>query len=166
MLGGSEPIVVNTGPLIALQACGQLELLGRLHSTVLIPADVAQELGRGRAAPDGNGPPSIGHPPFQVRALRTAPSPFLADYLDSGEAAVIALAVEQHVNLVAIDERRGRMVARSCGLRVTGSIGILLRAKRLGHLPEIHPSILRMTAAGVWLSDALVHAALSEAGEQ
>lgn len=40
----SEAIAVNTGPLIALDACGQLELLAKLHFPVLMPDAVLSEL--------------------------------------------------------------------------------------------------------------------------
>jgi len=68
--------------------------------------------------------------------------------------------------LVIVDERRGRTAARTMGLRVTGSVGILLRAKRLGVLSEVGPCLRAMRAGGVWLSDRLVEFALREAGER
>jgi predicted nucleic acid-binding protein len=48
--------------------------------------------------------------------------------LGAGEAAVIQLALEQGIAVVAIDERKGRRAALSVGLRVTGSLGLLGRA--------------------------------------
>ena len=52
-----------------------------------------------------------------------------------------------------MDERRGRTVARTMGLSVTGSVGILLKAKRQGLLPAVRPAIETMRSHGVWLSD-------------
>jgi len=89
----------------------------------------------------------------------------VAEYLDRGEAAVIGLAVEQQVRRVAIDERRGRMVARTLGLSVTGSVGLLLRARREGLLPEIRASLDAMQRAGIWLAERVRAEALREAGE-
>ncbi len=52
--------------------------------------------------------------------------------LDEGEAAVIALAISLHADLVLIDERRGVKVARNQGLRVTGTLGLLELAAQSG----------------------------------
>jgi predicted nucleic acid-binding protein len=165
MPAADEPIVVNTGPVIALEACGQLSLLRAFHSRVIMPADVAVELTRG--ATRGAGGPRWPSSTEGIEVLATAvpPPPLLAAQLDPGEAAVIALALEHGISLVLIDERRGRMVARILGLRVTGSVGILLRGKKEGRVPSLRQCIDQMRARGVWLSEHLCDAALREAGE-
>ena len=91
--------------------------------------------------------------------------PVVAAHLDPGEAAVLGLALERKVQLVAIDEKRGRLVARSLGLRVTGSIGIPLRAKRLGLISAVGPRLDAMRLGGAWLSPRLLAETLREAGE-
>jgi len=165
MPAADEPIVVNTGPVIALEACGQLSLLGALHSRVIMPAEVAFELTReaSRGSSGSRWPSSSEW--IEVLPTTALPPPLLAAHLDPGEAAVITLALEQGISLVLIDERRGRMVARTLGLRVAGSIGILLRAKKVGRLPSVRQCIDEMRAKGVWLSEQLRASALREAGE-
>ena len=165
MPGADDPIVVNTGPVIALEACGQLSLLAALHSRVIMPVDVVQELERG--ASPGSGEPwwRSASAPIEVLPLTAPPSPLLAAHLDPGEAAVIALALELGLSLVLIDERRGRMVARTFGLRAIGSVGVLLRAKKEGRLPSVRQCVDEMRAKGVWLSEQLRGAVLREAGE-
>jgi predicted nucleic acid-binding protein len=128
MPAASNEIVVNTGPLIALDACGQVELLHGLHPRVIVPQAVVTELTSGTHAAGAqvfNIPQWI-----ELLPLRQAPSPLLRAHLDDGEASVIALAIELGCRLVVIDERRGRQVARLMGLDVTGTVGVLLRAKR------------------------------------
>ncbi len=152
----SEPIVINTSPLLALAACAQLELLRRLHRRVVAPHAVSTELERGHAAAK---PLALGaeRPDWlEVAALISPPSPLLTAYLDAGEAAVIALALEQGIRRVVIDERRARTVARTMGLEVVGSIGMLLRAKREGFIAEVKPSIEAMPAQGIQLSERLL----------
>ena len=110
MPAASEPIVVNTGPLIAPAACDALDVLGHLHSHVLVPTAVVEAFSRGRSGWAG----STDVPAWlDVRALVAPVPPLLVAHLDSGEASAIALALEAHIRLVAIDERRGRLVARS-----------------------------------------------------
>jgi predicted nucleic acid-binding protein len=50
MPAASNEIVVNTGPLIALDACGQVELLHGLHPRVIVPQAVVTELTSGTHA--------------------------------------------------------------------------------------------------------------------
>lgn len=159
----SEPIAVNTGPLIALSAGGCLELLPQLHPRVVAPDAVLREFLRGPSTAPSD--PRLRPQWLEVLPLAGAPSAALVTQLDAGEAAVITLAIEHSIDLVVIDERRARLLARALGLRVTGSVGILLRAKREGLVPAIRPCLDAMQARGVWLSERLRAAALIEAGE-
>jgi predicted nucleic acid-binding protein len=89
----------------------------------------------------------------------------LQNSLDSGEAAVIQLALQQNIPLVAIDENVGRRFARLSGLTLTGSLGILLKAQKLGYPVSMTVAIKRMRQRGIWLSDKVVDFVLREAGE-
>jgi predicted nucleic acid-binding protein len=161
----SEPIVVNTSPLLALRMCGQIELLRTLHSRVVVPQAVITELERGQAGVDALALDAERPSWLEVVALPSPLSPLLRAYLDEGEASVIALALELGITRVVIDEQRGRAVARTMGLEVTGSVGVLLRAKREGLLAAVKPSLDEMHAHGIWLSERLQTFALREAGE-
>ena len=159
----SSDVVVNTGPLVALAACGHIELLHSLHARVIVPAPVVAELEHGRLVP---GSVTVDLPEWiEVLSLQATPSPLLRAILDDGEAAVISLAAEVGCQLVLIDERRGRRVARLAGLEVTGTVGVLLRAKRKGLLATVKPSLETMRSHGVWISNRLVEFTLREAKE-
>lgn len=92
--------------------------------------------------------------------------PILINSLDIGEASVIQLALNEKIRTVCIDEPRGRCIARLSGLSLTGSIGILLRAKREGHPISIQGVIQWMQQRGVWLSERVIALALEQAGEE
>ena len=92
-------------------------------------------------------------------------NPYLRNALDPGEAAVIQLALNEGVKVVCIDESVGRRLARLSGLSVTGSIGVLLRARKEGHLPSVRAALERMQAHGIWLSNTVITFALRESGE-
>lgn len=162
----SEPIVVNTSPLLALNACGQIELLQKLHTRVVVPRAVIDELGRGRAGIDPLVLDAELPTWLEVVASQHSPTLLLSAYLDEGEAAVVALALELSIPRVVIDERRGRMVARTMGLTVTGSIGVLLRAKSAGLVTAVKPNLEAMHMHGIWLSERLRAFALREAEEE
>ncbi len=158
----SEPVVVNTGPLLWLGHCGQIELLRAIHVRVLAPRGVLDELCRLRRWP----PAGLSTAPAWLEiAPAPAVPPDLASALDEGEAQAIALALERGIRLVAIDEAEGRRLALARGLALTGSVGILVRAKRSGLLALVKPSLDAMRAGGAWLGDDLVRKVLRDVGE-
>jgi predicted nucleic acid-binding protein len=85
--------------------------------------------------------------------------------LDPGEASVIQIAIDRGISTVCIDEAAGRRIARLNGLRVTGSIGILIRAKKEGANISIRVMLENMRNHGVWLSQAVIDTALKESAE-
>jgi predicted nucleic acid-binding protein len=70
--------------------------------------------------------------------------------------------LDQHITLVAIDEVVGRRVARLAGLSVTGSIGILLKVRKLGLVGSMADSFARLRAHGIWLSAQVQAFALAQ----
>ncbi len=86
--------------------------------------------------------------------------------LDTGEASVIQLAIDRQIATVCIDETVGRRIARLSNLQVTGSIGILIRAKREGLLLSVNNALRKMEQKGIWISDRIKTIALREAGEE
>ena len=161
-----ERVVINTGPLIALTAgLGSLVVLRALYKEVIVPAEVAAEIAmltRGQfAQPEfeaARGWLSVAAAPVQLET-------WLQASLDAGEAAVIQTAKDAGISTVVIDEAAGRRIASLCGLKVTGSVGILLRAKAEGHLAAVKPVLEAMKSQGVWLADQVVAQALRLAGE-
>jgi predicted nucleic acid-binding protein len=136
-----ERIVINTSPLIALVAAlGDLTILTSLYTEVLVPFEVCQEILIG-------GSSNFAIAEFtDANWLQKQPnllniSPLLLNSLDIGEASVIQLALNENIPTVCIDESVGRRIARLSGLSVTGSIGILLRAKQEGYPLSIKQSI-------------------------
>jgi predicted nucleic acid-binding protein len=80
--------------------------------------------------------------------------------LDSGEASVIQNALSHQVATVVIDEKLGRRMARLHELRVTGSVGILVKASKAGLVPDLNECFSRMHEKGVWISETLQEQAL------
>ena len=60
----------------------------------------------------------------------------------------------------------GRFHAKHAGLKVTGTIGLLLKAKQLGLIPELKPLLFELRTKNVWLSDGFIQSALKLADEQ
>ncbi|MFC6974482.1 DUF3368 domain-containing protein [Halomicroarcula sp. GCM10025709] len=81
--------------------------------------------------------------------------------LDLGETAAICYAIEQDADLLLLDEKDGRQVARRHDLSVTGVIGILLRAANEDDL-DLQQELDALREAGFWISDELYSKILSE----
>lgn len=159
-----QHVVVNATPLIALALIGELNLLQQLYGQVIMPSAVEAEVSAG-------GPRGIGSIEVQEAAWLRAVSlqdPQRADLLvdlDRGEAEVIALAQELNADLVILDERLARRHARRVGLTLTGTLGILLKAKLVGQVDAVAPLIEQLRLGGIRLSDALVAEVLKLADE-
>ncbi|MEM9216233.1 MAG: DUF3368 domain-containing protein [Cyanobacteria bacterium P01_F01_bin.150] len=73
--------------------------------------------------------------------------------------------MNESIPTVCIDETVGRRIAKLSGLSITGSVGILLKAKQLDPSLSVTHHIQRMQNQGIRLSQRLVQAALKQAGE-
>lgn len=159
-------IVSNTSPIINLACIDRLDLLPALFGEIVIPDAVFHEVAV--AVPNAPGASDVQIALWIHRRL-VANQPLIASLcleLDLGEAEAIACAVEANAKLLLIDERRGRLVAQRLGVPVMGLVGVLLLARKQGLIESIRPSLddLRRVA-GFWISDALYHRALCDAGE-
>jgi predicted nucleic acid-binding protein len=160
-----KEIVINTGPLIALVAAtGDLAILHGLYSRIVIPFEVCREILAG-------GQSGFAVPEFLSVAFldkQTKPTnvgPFLRNSLDIGEASVIQTALDMGIPTVCIDEAVGRRVARLNNLTVTGSIGILIRAKKEGAAISIRTVLDNMHRHGIWIGNNIADTAIKLAGE-
>jgi predicted nucleic acid-binding protein len=99
--------------------------------------------------------------PVQNMALVAA----LEMQLDAGEAEVIALAMELENAVVILDDKKARRIAKELGLRVIGTVGMLLRAKGKGIIDEVEAVLDALEGADFRLSEALRREALRLAGE-
>jgi predicted nucleic acid-binding protein len=155
--------VTNTTPLITLSvACGSLDILRQLYAEIVVTSEVASELIAGGMHRPGVAEFIQAQVWLKPLASPRAIAPYLLNALDRGEASVIQAALDQHIPLVAIDEVVGRRAARLAGLSVTGSIGILLKARKLGLTGSLADSFTKLRAHGIWLSAQVQAFALQE----
>ena len=159
-----QTIIINATPIIALALLDQLALLQPLYGTVLIPPAVQAEVLAGGARLIGV--TELQHASWiKLTALQDPRRADLLSDLDRGEAEVIALAQELNANLVIIDERLARRHAKRLGLTLTGTLGVLLKAKQNKLIPAIEPLIQTLLQNGIRLGDDVIAEALKLAEE-
>jgi len=146
-------VVPDTTCLIALSAMSRLDLLDELYDDVVVPDAVAQEF----AEPLPQWAKPVHGDPLVIAALRES--------LGHGEAEVIAVAAQSADALAVLDDKRARATARAMGVRLTGTLGILLRAKREGRLPSMRAALDVLERAGFHMSSELRAKACKLAGE-
>lgn len=152
-------VISNAGPIIALSQIGRLELLPSLFGRIYIPNAVEAELIKCKT---------------EIQAadwLKTTPLSdastvdVLRERLDAGESEAIVLAIRLNADLLLIDEARGRRVADAQGLNYTGTIGVVILAKKRGLLPAVKPVLHELRAVGLYMSEALYKSACQLAEE-
>jgi predicted nucleic acid-binding protein len=156
-------IVSNTTPILSLLKIGKLDLLPTLYGHVTVPEAVYREIMAGydkEYFTDLRDFAWITVETIGSVALRQA----LYD-LDDGEAEVIVLAQEQSADIVIIDEKNGRRAAERLGLTLTGTIGVLLTAKKGGFITEVAPLLSELQQCQSWMSKGLIKTAIEMAGE-
>ena len=152
----------NTTPFIALASIDQLGLLPQLFGKIYVAKAVIDECAEGGRILMPN-----------LKALEWVVSvaddevsalPVLFE-LDRGEKQTLILALKHSANMVIIDERIGRRVAEYLGLSVTGTLGVLAKAKSLGLIPSFHQAAMDMRQQGIQYNAALIARLAQHLGE-
>lgn len=161
----NSKIVSNTGPIIAFSIIDRLDILKSLFDVVSIPEAVHDEIMEG-------GKSQIGLAEYRnadwikVEKVTNPIDPLLKTALDYGEAEVISLAREIGVELILVDERKARKIARTIyGLKVIGSARILVEAKKHKFVDKVGDVLQNMREGGYYISDSIVAEILKQAGE-
>ena len=157
-------VIVNTSPLQYLFQLNLLEFLPSLYGHVIVPEAVVLELYRGRER-------GCLLPNVEKLAWVTVKQPRhpvllpLASGLGVGESAVLALAREIPGAVAVLDDKRARRYARLLGVRLTGTLGILLKAKHAGKLAALYPVMEQLEKLGFRFHHDTRNAILKLAGE-
>lgn len=157
-------VAADSSPVIGLAAAGAFHVLRELFGTVTITRLVKDEVARGAGLPGARELDDA----MRAGWVRVAPTPLetwrFAE-LDAGEASTLALASAHERALVLMDDARGRAQAAALGLEVLDVAGVLLAAKRAGHVAAVRPLVARLTKHGFTLPDEARRALLRAAGE-
>ncbi len=138
-------VICNTSPIQYLYQVNCLHILQELYGQIAIPEGVFTELEAGRitgiALPDVK---SLSW--LSVRYVRERTLLQMVSGLGAGEKQVLALALEKPGSLAIRDDLTARRYASFLGIRFTGTLGILLRAKEKGLLEAVAPIVNQLQA--------------------
>ena len=149
----SKCIISDSTCLIALDRIGQLTLLKQLFEQIYVPTAVHREFGK---KVNWIKVTSV-HNPIAIKTLMIQ--------IDAGESEVIALALEMQDCVAILDDKKARRIAQDIGLKITGTVGLLLKAKKDGLIDKIKPLLNQLNDAGFHVGGSLYQNALRLANE-
>jgi len=157
-------VIMNASPIICMMKAGITGILPILFKDIVVPEEVKREI----LVKGGTTLKSEVSASYQwlrpVNDIAIAPQVASWD-LGQGESAVISFALENPDFWAVIDDREARRCATALHCRHTGTLGIIVLAKRRGIIPSIRAYIERLKEAGLWLSDELIDQVCRMSGE-
>lgn len=147
-------IISDTSCFILLTNIGEIDLLQKVYTHVVTTVDIAIEFGETL--------------PEWVDVLpvkNTDKQELLELQLDKGESSAIALALETPNSLLILDDYKARKIAQRLQLTVTGTIGVIIKAKLTGLIPSVKPFLEKIKATNFRLSADLENKILKDANE-
>ena len=159
-----EMIIVNTSPIFYLHRLRLLGILNKLYGDITIPEAVRNELEKGHV--QGEDVRQVeNYPWIQIISAKMPEYFSLIVDLGLGESEVLAIATNHPSSLVILDDKLARRIAEMRGFRLTGTAGMLLRAKQKDLIPALKPVIEKILSLNFRLKPDLVKAILEIAGE-
>ena len=130
-------IISNTSCLIVLDNIGMIYILKDLYETITISKEVAEEYGK--ELPEWVSVKSV----CDKKSVR-----ILSSFVDPGEASTIALCIEIENSIMILDDMKARKLAKKLDLKFTGTIGVLVKAGKLGIIDDFTVVISRLKECG------------------
>ena len=147
-------IISDTSCFILLTNIGELELLHQVYNNIVTTSDIIAEYGE----------PLPGW--VIIESVKAQQKQALLEMqVDKGEASAIALALEIPGSTVILDDYKARKIAERLNLNITGTLGVIVKAKVLGLIPSIKPFLSKIKKTNFRLSKEIEILALKEAGE-
>ena len=157
-------VIVNSTPLIVLCSIGRLEILQKMYAEITIPAAVYREVPEKEDSACKQLKKAGEW--IHVHEIRDhSEKKMYKAKLHDGEVEVMILCQEQNADLAIIDDNAVKKTAKYLGIPVTGTLGVLIKAKQQGFINEIRPIISELKANGFYVSQQVEELVLKYAGE-
>jgi len=149
-------VVSDTSVIWYLFVTGNLELLQKIYTEIIIPERVKQELQAAEST-------QLEQTLLSTQWIKVqAPSSLLlvkeyVGIIDDGELNAFSLAIEIKAGLVLVDDNDTRKIARKLNLTFTGLVGIALEAEKLKLVPNAYDLLIAFRSKGFWICDTLLN---------
>lgn len=151
-------VIINSSPLISLAILNKLHLLNDLFDQVFIAKSVFNEV-------------TVIEKPFSerlksfstdliIKAENRIAVNILSKEIDPGEAETIIIALEKKLPCIILDDYKARKYAQLNGLKVIGTIGVLIKAKQIGKVTNVKSELDVLIKNKIRISESLYNKAL------
>ncbi|MDD6489229.1 MAG: DUF3368 domain-containing protein [Clostridia bacterium] len=159
-------VVVNSTPLLVLGNIGKLDILRELYGKIYISEAVFKEVSEKNDAASA----ALRSSNDWIQVLNIENPTDYAMYrakLHAGEVETMILAQQKSLqaDLVILDDLAARKTAKFLGLNVTGTMGVLIKAKQEGIITEVKPLLNDIIQNGFFISDKVIQMVLKVVGE-
>ena len=149
-----KTIISDTSCFIILSKIGELDILYKTYKKVITTLEVASEYGE-------NLPVWV-----EIESPKDkSKQQILELQLDIGEASAIALALESPGSIIILDDYKARRIAEKLGLEITGTLGVIIKAKKSGVIDSVKPFLSKLKSTDFRLSAELENEILKRSGE-
>lgn len=138
-------VICDTSTLILFKKIENFELLQSVYKNLIITPEIAKEFGE-----------PLPHWIKIKPVLNKKYQAFLDLQLDKGEASAIALAIEIGKTLLLLDDLKARKIAKKLGLKFTGTLGIIHKAKEMGFIKKVKPLIYKLLKTDFRISQTVI----------
>ena len=138
-------IISDTSTLILFHKIEHLNLLEKVYGQLITTPEIADEFGE--ELPKWIKIHSVTDKKYQE---------FLETQVDLGEASAIALAIELDDTLLLLDDLKARKLATRLNLRITGTLGIIHKAKQMSVIDKVKPYIDLLLKTDFRISDRII----------
>ena len=158
-----DNVIVNSTPVIGLANIGKLDILRQMYGAITIPQAVFDEI----KSPSVQRQVNANRDWIRVEQINdTSQKQMYRAKLHAGEVEVMILAQEKKADLVILDDNAAKKTAKFLGLRVIGTLGILVLAKKRGYIKVVLPVLDALKRDGFFVSDDLCDLVLRQADEK
>lgn len=148
-------VIADSSCLILLSKIEELEILRRVYNRIIVTREIAGEFG-------SDLPEWIEIKEVENKTLQS----LFEEILDLGEASALTLAFETHDCTVVLDDLKARKTATKMNIRVTGTIGVIVKAKTENKIPSAKAVFEKILETDFRISDRILNEAIKAAGEQ
>jgi predicted nucleic acid-binding protein len=141
-----KTVIADTSPLILFEKIDELIILKGVYNQLITTPEISEEFGI--ALPDWIKVVSVTDKKYQN---------LLATQVDIGEASTIALATEHEESLILLDDLKARKLAARLHLKVTGTLGVIHKAKELGVITKVKPLLSKIQQTDFRIADTIIN---------